>query len=60
MSLRWYRLPRVVVLNPTAPVLDAARGIESNKIGAVVVQDHAASRHRGEGPHRTAAFPRGG
>ena len=39
MSLKWYRRPRLVVLNPKAPVLDAARAIESNNIGAVVVQD---------------------
>ena len=28
MSLRWYRRPRLVVLNPKDPVLDAARAIE--------------------------------
>jgi len=39
MSLRWYRRPRLVVLNPKDPVLDAARAIERNNIGAVVVQD---------------------
>jgi len=39
MSLEWYRMPRLVVLNSSAPVLDAARAIESNNIGAVVVQD---------------------
>lgn len=39
MSLRWYRTPRLVVLSPTAPVRDAARAIESNKIGAVVLQE---------------------
>ncbi|HEX6613087.1 MAG TPA: CBS domain-containing protein [Rhodanobacteraceae bacterium] len=39
MSLRWYRRPRMVVLNPDSPVLDAARAIEQNRIGAVVVQD---------------------
>lgn len=39
MSLRWYRRPRLVVLNPNSSVLDAARAIEQNRIGAVVVQD---------------------
>lgn len=39
MSLRWYRRPRMVVLNPNSSVLDAARAIERNRIGAVVVQD---------------------
>lgn len=39
MSLRWYRRPRLVVLKPNSPVLDAARAIERNRIGAVVVQD---------------------
>jgi CBS domain-containing protein/uncharacterized protein (DUF2267 family) len=39
MSLKWYQRPRLVVLNPGTPVLDAARAIESNNIGAVVVQD---------------------
>lgn len=38
MSLRWYRRPRLVVLNPDASALDAARAIEQNAIGAVVVQ----------------------
>ncbi len=39
MSLRFYRLPRMVVLKPEDPVLEAARAIENNRIGAVVVQD---------------------
>ncbi|HEX5959909.1 MAG TPA: CBS domain-containing protein [Rhodanobacteraceae bacterium] len=39
MSLRWYRRPRLVVLKPDSPVLDAARAIGQNRIGAVVVQD---------------------
>jgi CBS domain-containing protein/uncharacterized protein (DUF2267 family) len=39
MSLKWYRRPRLVVLNPGTPVLDAGRAIENNNIGAVVVQD---------------------
>ncbi len=39
MNLQWYRRPRLVVLNSNAAVQDAARAIEQNKIGAVVVQD---------------------
>lgn len=39
MSLRWYRRPRMVVLKPDGSALDAARAIEHNRIGAVVVQD---------------------
>lgn len=39
MSLRWYRRPRMVVLKPDSSSLDAARAIEQNRIGAVVVQD---------------------
>ena len=39
MSLRWYRRPRLVVLNPGNAILDAARAIEQNQIGAVVIQD---------------------
>lgn len=39
MSLRWYRRPRLVVLDPGSTVLDAARALEHNRIGAVVVQD---------------------
>ena len=39
MNLQWYRRPRLVVLNSNAAVLDAARAIEQNRIGAVVVQD---------------------
>lgn len=37
MSLRWYRRPRLVALNPDAPVLEAARAMEKNEIGAVVI-----------------------
>ena len=40
MSLRHYTWPRLVVLAPGASVLDAARAIENNNIGAVVVQQH--------------------
>ena len=39
MSLRWYRRPRLVVLNSNSTVQEAARAIEHNRIGAVVVQD---------------------
>lgn len=39
MSLRWYVRPRIVTLKSSTPVLDAARAIERNNIGAVVVQD---------------------
>lgn len=39
MSLRWYRRPRLVVLHPETPVLEAARAMENNEIGAVLVQD---------------------
>ncbi len=39
MPLQWYRRPRLVVLTSSSPVLDAARAIEQNRIGAVVVQD---------------------
>src|SRR3954454_24283142 len=38
MSLRWYRTPRMVVLNLNNSVLEAARAIEHNNIGAVIVQ----------------------
>jgi CBS domain-containing protein/uncharacterized protein (DUF2267 family) len=39
MSLKWYLRPRLVALNPSTPVLEAARAIENNNIGAVVVQE---------------------
>lgn len=39
MTLRWYRRPRLVVLNPNSSLLDAARALEQNRIGAVVVQE---------------------
>src|SRR6185295_8201156 len=39
MSLKWYQRPRLVALNSSTSVLDAARAIENNSIGAVVVQD---------------------
>jgi uncharacterized protein (DUF2267 family)/predicted transcriptional regulator len=34
-----YRRPRLVALNPGDPVLDAARAIEANNIGAVIIVD---------------------
>ena len=39
MSLYWYRRPRLVVLSSKNPVLEAARAMENNSIGAVMVQD---------------------
>jgi CBS domain-containing protein/uncharacterized protein (DUF2267 family) len=39
MSLRWYVRPRLVALKPVTSVLEAARAIEQNNIGAVIVQD---------------------
>lgn len=39
MSLRWYVRPRIVTLSSSTSVLEAARAIERNNIGAVVVQD---------------------
>src|SRR6185312_12988045 len=39
MSLKWYRRPRLVALNANTPVLEAARAIENNNIGGVVVQN---------------------
>lgn len=39
MSLEWYVRPRLVALKSTTSVLDAARAVEQNNIGAVVVQD---------------------
>jgi CBS domain-containing protein/uncharacterized protein (DUF2267 family) len=39
MSLKWYQRARLVALDPETPVLDAARAIENNSIGAVVVQE---------------------
>lgn len=39
MSLRWYRRPRMVVLKPDNSARDAARAIEKNRVGAVVVQE---------------------
>ncbi len=42
MSLKWYRRPRLVVLNEQTPVRDAARALENNNIGAVLVQHQGA------------------
>jgi CBS domain-containing protein/uncharacterized protein (DUF2267 family) len=39
MSLGLYVRPRLVVLSPTTPAFEAARAIENNNIGAVVVQE---------------------
>lgn len=39
MSLRWYKRPRMLVLKPDSSVRDAARALERNGVGAVVVQD---------------------
>ncbi len=39
MSLRWYRRRRLVVLRPDSPVMEAARALGENRIGAVAVQD---------------------
>ena len=39
MPLKAYVRPRLVILPPEASALDAARAIERNNIGAVVVQD---------------------
>lgn len=38
MPLQWYRRPRMVALNPDNSVLEAARAIEQNRIGALVIQ----------------------
>jgi CBS domain-containing protein/uncharacterized protein (DUF2267 family) len=39
MSLKWYVRPRLVALKSSTSVLEAARAIEHNEIGAVIVQD---------------------
>ncbi|MCL4747819.1 MAG: CBS domain-containing protein [Burkholderiaceae bacterium] len=39
MPLYWYRRPRLVVLSSKSSVLEAARAMENNSIGAIVVQD---------------------
>lgn len=40
MSLERYRLDRIVIQNPQTRVYDAARAMESNHIGLIVVADH--------------------
>ncbi len=42
MSLRWYVRPHMVVLNPSASALEAARALENNNIGAVMVKDRGS------------------
>lgn len=42
MSLKWYARPRLVTLKSSASVLEAARALEHNNIGAVVVQDEGS------------------
>jgi CBS domain-containing protein/uncharacterized protein (DUF2267 family) len=67
MSLKWYKRPRIVALNSMTSVLDAARAIEHNNIGAVVVQDKGSvvgivtdrdlairALGRGLDPHKTS------
>jgi CBS domain-containing protein/uncharacterized protein (DUF2267 family) len=39
MSLRWYCRPRLLVLGADRKVIEAARAIEQNEVGAVVVQE---------------------
>ncbi len=39
MRLRFYLSPRMVILPSKTPVLDAARAMENNRIGAIFVQD---------------------
>lgn len=41
MSLRGYRRPRLIALNPQTSLLEAARAIENNDIGAVIVLQNA-------------------
>jgi CBS domain-containing protein/uncharacterized protein (DUF2267 family) len=38
MSLRSYQWPRLVILKPNASVLEAARALDNNQVGAIVVQ----------------------
>ncbi len=40
MDLEHYRRPRMVVQHPDTPVHEAARAMESNRIGMVMVQEH--------------------
>jgi uncharacterized protein (DUF2267 family) len=38
MSLQSYQWPRLVILKPSTPVLEAARALDTNQVGAVIVQ----------------------
>jgi CBS domain-containing protein/uncharacterized protein (DUF2267 family) len=38
MSLRSYQWPRLVILKPSTSVVEAARALDNNQVGAVVVQ----------------------
>jgi uncharacterized protein (DUF2267 family)/predicted transcriptional regulator len=38
MSLRTYQWPRLVILKPNTTVLEAARALDNNQVGAVIVQ----------------------
>ena len=38
MSLRSYQWPRLVILKPKTSVLEAARALDNNQVGAIVVQ----------------------
>ena len=38
MSLRSYQWPRLVILKPNTNVLEAARALDNNQVGAIVVQ----------------------
>lgn len=38
MSLRTYQWPRLVILKPNASVVEAARALDNNQVGAVIVQ----------------------
>jgi CBS domain-containing protein/uncharacterized protein (DUF2267 family) len=38
MSLRSYQWPRLVILKPSTSVLEAARALDNNQVGAIVVQ----------------------
>ena len=38
MSLRSYQWPRLVILKPNTSVLEAARALDNNQVGAIVVQ----------------------
>lgn len=44
MSLRTYAQGRLVILSADATALDAARAMDSNRIGTVLVQDGGAPK----------------